>query len=178
MLANINIWFLLNNTQLEYLNLSYTNLTDLSQFSTPSIFVVLYKYTEKNKHSINIKFFIRIIDIIIYMGIFLFLMGLNQLLLFILNDNLQYFKLFWIVVCLLMIIFLIFIMLIHALFFFDKKETIRIPKFLPYFIQKFLYNMKIISKHRILWSWIKIELFFICICIVMCILFFLLGVYL
>jgi len=41
MLANINIWFLFNNTQLEYLNLSYNNLTDLSQFSTSSIFLFL-----------------------------------------------------------------------------------------------------------------------------------------
>ena len=178
MLANINIWFLFNNTQLEYLNLSYNNLTDLSQFSTSSIFLFLWKYTEKNKHSINIKIFIRIIDIIIYMGILLFLICFNQLLLFILNNNWQYFILFWIVVFFLMFIFLIAIMLIHAVFFFDKKETIRIPKFWPYSIKKFLYNMKIISKHQILWSWIKIELMCICICILMSILFFLSGLYL
>lgn len=98
------------------------------------------------------KIFKVIFSILVSMGLLLYFVGIDNILLFIININSQYFKVFCLIIVLLCNFYYISSLFLYSLFY---TNEINIPEMLPSFIQRWLVEIKTLSRSAVFWIIIR-----------------------
>jgi len=131
--------------------------TDVSSDMSSSVlkkigFFILGHNSQKKNRGSWTKWIKVIMSIFISIGILVYCIGLDSLLVFILSIKLKYFILVYILFILFFIMYYMFIIFLYFLF---RQNEINIPAWLPPFMKEGLTGIKILSRSHALWYIIR-----------------------